>query len=540
MSTTYHVDTQALNASDSNAGTSSAPWKTLGHANNTVASGDTVIVRAGTYTESTALKTDSVAWLAEAAVIIDATGLVTGFTVAALDSVTIQGFDIRGATTYGILIQGGGNHIVRYNKVSGAGSGGIRLQPQSPQLFQPTDAGAGGALTAGLKSYAVTAIIDGAETLPSFILGVTIAAGHEVQVQWSKIPAATSFNVYGRTAVGATLIVNVANSFGAGFPTWVDDGSLTPDGVTALPQVSGVLMDPCIVEGNEVHDIDSHGIYLFGANAVQVRGNDCHHNRLHGIALLNASNDNVVEFNRSYLNSTHGSRISNGIQCDGFGANTPGSSRNVIQDNVCYRNEDSGISIYNGSNDCIIRRNICYLNGDHGFDNLGATGAHFTGNTAYRNVSAGFNSEGGALGVRMHNNIAADNGIYSPRSSGNYRVDPTVIADAVLDNNVSWLTIPAASQPPIAGLTNYEMTWGNTFYRTLALFIAAVPDQMLHGVAGDPKFADPDNGDFHLGGGSAAAQLATLSAPDHLDSDYFGTTSGATPDAGAIQRLLTV
>lgn len=539
MSTTYYVDTHALNASDSNAGSSTAPWKTLNKANNVAASGDTVIVRAGTYAESVSVKVGSVAWLAEADVIIDAAGLTTGFTVAALTGVTIQGFDIRNAPTYGILIQGGGGHIIRYNKVSACTSGGIRLQPQSPQLFQPTDNGAGGTLTAGTKFYAVSAIIGGLETLPSFVLGVTIAANHTVQVQWSKIPAATSFNVYGRTQTGATKIINVANSFGAGFPTWIDDGSLSPDGVTLLPQTSGVLMTTCIVEGNEVHDINSHGIYLFGANAVQVRGNDCHHNRLHGIALLNASNDNVVEFNRSYLNSTGGSRISNGIQCDGFGIGTPGSARNVIQDNACFRNEDSGISIYNGSIDCIVRRNISYANGDHGFDNLGATGCHFIGNTAYRNVAAGFNSEGGSLGVRVRNNISADNGINSPRTSGNYRCDPTVIADAELDNNVSWLTVPAASQPTVPGLANCEMTWGNTLYKTLALYQAAVPDQMVNGVSGDPKFTDPDNGNFHIGTGSAASQLATPSAPDHLASDYYGTASGATPDAGAIQQSLT-
>lgn len=51
---TYYVDKDHASASDSNAGTSeSAPWKTIYKANNTVAAGDIVYIKAGTYTAST-------------------------------------------------------------------------------------------------------------------------------------------------------------------------------------------------------------------------------------------------------------------------------------------------------------------------------------------------------------------------------------------------------------------------------------------------------------------------------------------------------
>ena len=49
---TYYVDTNAANASDSNAGTAAAPWKTLAKAGNTARAGDTVYVKAGTYNET--------------------------------------------------------------------------------------------------------------------------------------------------------------------------------------------------------------------------------------------------------------------------------------------------------------------------------------------------------------------------------------------------------------------------------------------------------------------------------------------------------
>ena len=44
---TYYV---ATSGSDGSAGSSATPWRTLQHAADTVAAGDTVIVRAGNYT----------------------------------------------------------------------------------------------------------------------------------------------------------------------------------------------------------------------------------------------------------------------------------------------------------------------------------------------------------------------------------------------------------------------------------------------------------------------------------------------------------
>lgn len=532
--TIYYVDA-SFHGSDSNSGSQALPWKTLSHANNTVTGGDEVVVLPGSYAEQVVLKSSNVVWRAAGlGVLMPVGSYSTAFIVTDLTGVTIEGFDISGATNYGIQVQGGGGHTIRCNKVSGCTSGGIRLQPLSPQLFTPQDGGAGGTLPAGTHYYAVTAIIGGEETLPSFILGVTIPASHTVFLEWSKIPSASSFNIYGRTQTGPTLITNVTNSFGGGFPNWTDDGSLSPDGTTTLPITTNVNLTQCIVEGNEVFGNSSHGIYLFGAQNVLVRGNHCHHNGFHGIALFNASNSNTVEFNVCHDNS-HGDRIANGIQCDNFGVGTPGSTNNLIQCNRVFRNEDSGISIYNGSHNCVVRRNISYLNGDHGLDNLDSQNCHFINNTVYGNVTSGINSEGASGGIRMYGNIAMDNGVYSPRASGNYRVDPTAVADAQLDYNLTYLTVPAAEQPPIVDTFNYEMVWGSIKYDDLAAFRAGVPDQMIHGASGDPVFANPEYGDYHLGSGSRAIHLASASVPNYLNTDYYGILSGTLPDAGAVE-----
>ncbi|RJQ62934.1 MAG: right-handed parallel beta-helix repeat-containing protein [Desulfobacteraceae bacterium] len=53
----YYVDRTNAGASDGNAGTESRPWATIQHAADSVASGDTVYVKTGTYNESIKLKT---------------------------------------------------------------------------------------------------------------------------------------------------------------------------------------------------------------------------------------------------------------------------------------------------------------------------------------------------------------------------------------------------------------------------------------------------------------------------------------------------
>jgi hypothetical protein len=50
--TTYYVDTLNTGANDSNDGSISSPWKTIGKAATTIISGDTAIIKAGTYNEN--------------------------------------------------------------------------------------------------------------------------------------------------------------------------------------------------------------------------------------------------------------------------------------------------------------------------------------------------------------------------------------------------------------------------------------------------------------------------------------------------------
>jgi hypothetical protein len=147
------------------------------------------------------------------------------------------------------------------------------------------------------------------------------------------------------------------------------------------------------------------------------------------------------------------------------------------------------------------------------------------GNVVYGSVTAGLNSEGTSMGIRMYNNISMDNGVSSPRTSGNYRVDQTANADAVMDYNLSYLTNPANPG-------DSEITWGTLEYRTLATFKVAQPTQMVHGFTANPQFANLTDRDFHLALGSPALSAAYASAPDYSGDDFDGFPQGTPPNMG--------
>jgi len=126
---TYFV---SIAGNDNNAGTLSAPWRTIQKAANTVQAGDTVQVRAGTYNEIVTMQTSGNAssgyitfqnYPGEAP-IVDGTGLAAGgqtglFSLEGTFSyIVIQGFEIRnfssstkGKVPVGIDFEGAGSNI---------------------------------------------------------------------------------------------------------------------------------------------------------------------------------------------------------------------------------------------------------------------------------------------------------------------------------------------------------------------------------------------------------------------------------------------
>ena len=128
---TYYVSTTG---NDNNAGTQSAPWRTIQHGADTVHPGDTVLVMGGTYNEVVTLKTSGNASAGYITFknypgqspIVDGTGLAIGasgqtglFSLeGTFNYIVIQGFEIRnyssstrGKVPVGIDFEGAGSNI---------------------------------------------------------------------------------------------------------------------------------------------------------------------------------------------------------------------------------------------------------------------------------------------------------------------------------------------------------------------------------------------------------------------------------------------
>ena len=288
----------------------------------------------------------------------------------------------------------------------------------------------------------------------------------------------------------------------------------------------------------------SVGILLQGCSTCTVRSSQTFQNQHEGVSIQGGSGD-VVENVTSYKNDSGydgaTTREAPGINVTSW---TTGPATNIlVQRNVSYGNDDSGIQIYGGSQNVTVRRNLTYDNGDHGIDFSMASSGNVVSNTALDNFAAGINIEsngttGSAAVVR--NNLAADNGdgpatpTESLRTRGDIRVDTLSSPNSTIDHD---LVFDSSGQT--------VLTWGTTTYTSLAAFQQAVPSQETHGVQGDPKL----DGNHAPGAGSPAVDASDVTAPGWTANDLNGSAPVDDPavadtgvgnppyaDLGAIER----
>ncbi|MBB5221396.1 hypothetical protein HNP73_001317 [Amaricoccus macauensis] len=128
--TTYYV---ATSGNDGAAGSSSAPWKTLSKAMSAALKpGDEVVVRSGTYNETMTIQKSGTASgyitirsEVEGGAKIVASGSNNGINIAA-NYVKVEGFDVRGAGSHGIMANNVHHTQVLNNTVHDAGASGIQ------------------------------------------------------------------------------------------------------------------------------------------------------------------------------------------------------------------------------------------------------------------------------------------------------------------------------------------------------------------------------------------------------------------------------
>ncbi len=265
-----------------------------------------------------------------------------------------------------------------------------------------------------------------------------------------------------------------------------------------------------------------YGIRLGDVTQSLVVGNTVDHNTNAGIALVDGSTHNEITGNHSFGNAKLFERAASGIRMYA-------SPENTVSRNVTRNNEDSGIEL-DRSDGNIISNNVSYRNGDHGVDVTGDS--HETrvlANTIYANVTAGINVEGGSTGTTVANNISVQNGVDSPRTASNIRVDATSAPGTSLDYDVVH----------VDGGRELLLTWNSVGYSSLTLF-QLTTGQELHGLDVDPRWKDRAAGNFHLTARSPAIDSATSAVRRQPRADINGkrrTDDPATPNTGVGPRL---
>lgn len=274
--------------------------------------------------------------------------------------------------------------------------------------------------------------------------------------------------------------------------------------------------------GQPVDGATHAGVYVNGSTDVHVVGNVVDHNTDSGIVVTEGSTQVEVRGNTTYGNARQYTRAAAGID-------VRGGSGVTVAGNVSHDNEDSGLNLTSTQGD-VVTGNVLYHNGDHGIDDRDSPNDVIVGNTVHGNVTAGINLEGtsGSTGCTVANNVSVNNGINSPRTSSNIRVDTLSAPGTTIDYDLVQLT---------AG--TIQLIWGTTGYTSMSAFRLAHPDQEAHGLQADPRFRAAASGDFHLLAGSPAIDSANSAAPGELNPDGFGAArvnDPATPDTGAGPR----
>jgi len=345
--------------------------------------------------------------------------------------------------------------------------------------------------------------------------------------------------------------VTIANSGSPGSPIVFSPAAGAT--VTISGQAHGFTISSrsyVTVEGFNVSSTSGDGISVTGSNNVTLSGNHVSYagqpakgQIAAGIALANTT-DSLVSASTVDHNTRAGIHLSGSTtrvevlgnvaysNAAGYQRLAPGidvrSSGNTIANNVSHDNEDSGLQFYTGGSNSLAVDNLAYNNGDHGIDNLNVTGQRIIGNTVYNNVTAGINVEASTTSsATVENNISVDNGINSPRTSSNIRVDSNSISGSTVDYNLVSLRTPG---------TMY--IWNGTGYGSLTAFQQAT-GQEAHGVQADPKWTAPGSHDYHLSAGSPAIDSANSDVSGEQTTDLEGNGRAddtGTPNTGAGQR----
>ena len=312
-----------------------------------------------------------------------------------------------------------------------------------------------------------------------------------------------------------TLVGHRDNAFNLSTKSWV-----TIDGFEiARTEDRGVkIQSGCsnlVIARNTVTFANSYGIHSVAGVDLVIEENVVSDCASHGIGLTAGATGCMVRANESFRNAHPTIRSANGIYL--YGA--PG---NTVERNRVHDNQDTGIQIQSGSNDCVVFNNVSWNNGDHGFDHLSATGTIHVHDVAYGNYKDGFSIEGNSTSTRLFNCIGVNNGLTT--NSADIQIDASSATGFISDYNIFW---NATSQEPFKFM--------GVRYATLADYQAA-SGQDAHSLQADPRLVNPAAGDFHAQSGSPVVDSGDSGVPNWPATDADGQGRAdvpAVPNTGA-------
>jgi parallel beta-helix repeat protein len=525
--TVLYVDNGNTNCSDAGSGTLEQPFCTIKPAATRATAGQTVQVASGTYPELVTVSNSGapgspIVFTAAPGASVTVSGQANGFKVAGKSYVTIQGFAVANTSSYGFYVSSSSSNVILSgNTVTNTASNGIYLTTTSADLTVSGNTVTGstgvgiyvntlsgvtvsGNTVSGTTSYGIFArtssnvTVSGNHVSDTGSHGIYVSPSSTgVTVSGNQVSGSNGYGIWANTSSGVTIGGNTVSDT-ASYGIHVEDSS----GVTVSGNdVSGA--------GEQALDLIRYGIKLAGTTSSLVSGNVSHDNSNDGIFLDANTSGARVTGNEAYGNARGYTRAAPGIDVRGY--------NNTVDRNVSHDNEDSGFQFYTGSHDNLVVDNLAYGNGDHGIDDLGSTGQRIISNTVYDNVAAGINVEGSSTGATIENNIAVDNGINSPRTSGNIRVDSTSTTGTTVNFNLVFLTVP-----------DVMYQWGADKYNSLKEFKGAT-GQESKGIEADPSWVSPGS-NFHLLAGSPAIDSADSGVSGETSTDLEGTGRYNDPD----------
>jgi len=330
---TFYVSTSGR---DSNPGSLSAPWRTIQHAANSVAAGDTVYVRAGVYNEYVSIPVSGSAtagyltfssYPGELA-IVDGTGLSIPngqwglFTIQSQSYIVINGFEIRNYKT------GSTADVPIGVYVFGAGSD---IQIINNHVHNITTTAKGCSANAlGMAFYGTEA--------PASLSGIAVSGN---QLDHLTTGCSESLSLDGNVDVFSVTNNRIHDNNNIGID------AIGFEGVSPNPAYDQARNGE--IRGNTVYNITSYGnpaygnqyaadgVYIDGGTLITVEQNLIHNVDL-GIEMASehlGHDTNYVTARNNVIYSDN----SNGISIGGYASNVGGTDHVTIVNNTLYGND---------------------------------------------------------------------------------------------------------------------------------------------------------------------------------------------------------